>query len=73
MCFILVAPINVIFMRPLYEADIQCDCIRAEIYTDMFLTLKPLDMVYVFSYITLNSKVIKENITVTDTTRDGLN
>ena len=27
MCFILVAPINVIFMRPLYEADIQCDCI----------------------------------------------
>ena len=27
MCFIFVAPINVIFMRPLYEADIQCDCI----------------------------------------------
>ena len=26
MCFILVAPINVICMRPLYEADIQCDC-----------------------------------------------
>ena len=25
MCFF-VAPINVIFMRPLYEADIQCDC-----------------------------------------------
>ena len=25
MCFIFVAPINVIFMRPLYEADIQCD------------------------------------------------
>ena len=27
MCFIFVTPINVIFMRPLYEADIQCDCI----------------------------------------------
>ena len=27
MCFIFVAPINTIFMRPLYEADIQCDCI----------------------------------------------
>ena len=27
MCFIFVAPINVIFMQPLYEADIQCDCI----------------------------------------------
>ena len=27
MCFIFVAPINVIFMRPLYEADIQFDCI----------------------------------------------
>ena len=27
MCFTFVAPINVIFMRPLYEADIQCDCI----------------------------------------------
>ena len=27
MCFIFVAPINVIFMRPLYEADIQCDWI----------------------------------------------
>ena len=26
-CFIFVAPINVIFMRPLYKADVQCDCI----------------------------------------------
>ena len=30
MCFIFVAPVNVIFMRPLYEADIQCDCIINE-------------------------------------------
>ena len=27
MCFIFVAQINVIFMRPLYEANILCDCI----------------------------------------------
>ena len=27
MCFIFVAPVNFIFMRPLYEADVQCDCI----------------------------------------------
>ena len=27
LCFIFVVPINVIFMRSLYEADIQCDCI----------------------------------------------
>ena len=27
MCFIFVALINVIFMRPLYEAVIQCNCI----------------------------------------------
>ena len=33
MCFILVAPINVICMRPLYEADIQCDCFIVQIST----------------------------------------
>ena len=27
MCFIFVAQINVIFMRPLYEAKVLCDCI----------------------------------------------
>ena len=27
MCFIFAAQINVIFMRPLYEASILCDCI----------------------------------------------
>ena len=27
MCFIFVGQINVIFMRPLYEANILCDCI----------------------------------------------
>ena len=27
MCFMFVAQINVIFMRPLYEAVILCDCI----------------------------------------------
>ena len=27
MCFIFVSQINVIFMKPLYEANILCDCI----------------------------------------------
>ena len=27
MCFMFVAQINIIFMRPLYEAVILCDCI----------------------------------------------
>ena len=35
MCFIFVAPINMIFVRPLCEADIQCDCI---INSDMMIT-----------------------------------
>ena len=30
-CFIFVAQINVIFMRPLYEANILCDCIINDI------------------------------------------
>ena len=39
----------------------------------MNITLKPLDMVYVFIYMTLNSKAIKLNMTVTTTIQFGLN
>ena len=49
MCFIFVAQINVICMRPLYEAVILCDCIinlnNLELMTAIFILL------YLFSVI----------------------
>ena len=45
MCFIFVTQINVIFMRPLYETNILCDCI-INVYIRFMIVFMGQNVIY---------------------------